>query len=80
MCADRVAANDDRTIHARTAGGHEIVRYDRRGHWYEESSVGRLRITIGRAVQLALLPGSVVNPGLPGGGSFDRKVRRSRGF
>lgn len=73
-------ARRDRMVHARLPNGLEIARYDRAGRWYEESPGQRKNITVGQAVERALMPGAYVFLDLPGGGSFDAKVRRRRGF
>lgn len=82
------AANADRTVHATTYGGAQIVRYDRSGKWYIEwpdevrgpGARRRKLVTIAEAVETAVeyAPGIVF--GLPGGSAFDAKVRRKRGF
>jgi hypothetical protein len=64
----------DRTVHARTAVGDEIVRYDRAGKWFIEYAGSRRQITLAEAVGIATWPGATVFTGLPGGGAFDRKV------
>lgn len=69
----------DRTVHAATDDGREIVRYDRSGKWYVEQDGGltrrRLHVPVAEAARLACRPGSTVRTGLPGGGLFDRMVR-----
>lgn len=70
----------DRRVHARMPNGVEVVRYDRAGKWYEESEGQRKHIGINQAVDDALLPGAYVFLGVPGGQTFDAKVRRRRGF
>lgn len=69
----------DRTVHARTRLGNEVVRYDRAGKWYvESSSLPRQRLTLAQAVKMALAPGAEVYFGRPGGGRFDAAVRDAR--
>lgn len=69
----------DRTVHATTHDGGEIVRYDRAGKWYVEYYTNRYRVPIEQAVGAALAydnAGTRVRFGLPGGGAFDRLCRR----
>ena len=68
----------DRTVHATTAAGGEIVRYDRSGKWYYEHSGRRVHIELAEAVTWALQTGATVRLGLPGGVRFDAAVRRLR--
>lgn len=65
----------DRTVHGKTASGHEIVRYDRAGKWYLEASGDRRRITLVEAVTFATNPGSTVKYYRSGGRRFDAMVR-----
>ncbi len=71
--------SDDRTVHA-TCETFEVVRYDRAGKWYVEEHGGPTRYHIGvfdaaqRALSAEALGGRIF-PGLPGGRSFDQKVR-----
>lgn len=67
----------DRTVHA-TTPAWEVVRYDRAGHWYAETTRGlpRRKLTIGEAVRLATEVGSEVHLGRPGGRRFDSLVAR----
>jgi hypothetical protein len=79
---------DDRTVHAVTYKGVEIVRYDRAGKWYiewpdEVRGVGarmRSQATLSAAAKMAVEYGQRIIFGLPGGAAFDAKVRRLRGF
>lgn len=65
---------NDRTVHARCPLGNEVVRYDRSGKWYVESShLKRERLTLKQAVQMALAPNAEVFLGLPGGKLFDAR-------
>ena len=67
----------DRTVHGVSQSGWEIVRYDRAGKWYFESTKGRTRVTIDHAAKVAAV--GTFHPGLPGGSRFDKKVREMRG-
>lgn len=69
-----------RRVHARLPNGLEIVRYEPGGKWYEESGKQRKVLKVQEAAQLACLRGAEVFFGLPGGQTFDRKVRWIRGF
>lgn len=70
----------DRTVHARTPVGNEIVRYGRAGKWfYEAAQGGRRRINLAEAVRLAAQPGARVYAGRSGGGAFDLAVKRAKG-
>lgn len=82
-------ANDpDRTVHCTIVplgGGRiEIVRYDRAGKWYYESTNGsrkmRRLITVAEAVEFAAdtRPAVLWHEGRAGGLMFDAKVRRAR--
>jgi len=68
----------DRTVHARTSDGGEVVRYDRAGKWYVEWP-GRMRprrlVTLREAVELAVAGQPLL--GQAGGKSFDAKVRKA---
>jgi hypothetical protein len=71
--------SEDRTVHAVTAGGGEIVRYDRAGKWYHEHAGDpreRRAVTFAEAVRIATLPDSTVRRGLPGGARFDKATSR----
>lgn len=72
----------DRTVHAITNLGSEIVRYDRAGKWYVEYGTGilfrRKQIGIGGAVQRAVDWGREIHFGRPGGRTFDARVRKAR--
>jgi hypothetical protein len=76
--------NEDRTVHAVTREGAEVVRYDRAGKWYIEWPAGtripRKHIGINEAVNTAVTHCHKVNLDLPGGSVFDAKVRKLRGF
>jgi hypothetical protein len=73
--------SNDRTIHATTNDGVQVVRHDRAGKWYAEQDRDPRRrcITVAEAIELACRPGSVVHYGLPGGSHFDREVRAAVG-
>jgi hypothetical protein len=64
----------DRTVHAILVNGAEIVRYDRAGKWYYESSSYRRHLTITEAVEFVGSPDQWI-PDLPGGSAFDRRIR-----
>lgn len=68
----------DRTVHGRTASGHEIVRYDRAGKWYLEADGDRRQITLMEAVTFATNPGSTVKYYCSGGRRFDAMVRAAK--
>jgi hypothetical protein len=74
--------SDDRTVHACTEDGREIVRYDRSGKWYVEQfglpTRPRRHVDLGEAARLATLSGSEVRFGLPGGSRFDAAVNSRR--
>lgn len=64
--------SDDRTVHAKTVRGTEVVRYDRAGKWFVEGVDGwRHRVSLADAVRLATQPDAEVFLGRPGGGRFD---------
>lgn len=70
----------DRRVHARY-DGMAIVRYERAGKWYLEPTnptLPRQRVKVDEAVQSALwgvqYANGVIRTGVPGGGTFDRKV------
>jgi hypothetical protein len=67
----------DRTVHAITADGHRIVRYDRAGKWYVEEEFGARRISLAEAVDMAARRGSAVFLGKPGGSAFDHEVTKA---
>lgn len=71
-----MTTRDDRTVHATTSDGVQVVRHNRAGKWYAEQDRPhrRMPITFAEAVELAQKPGSVVHYGLPGGGRFDAAV------
>lgn len=68
----------DRTVHATHADGHEIVRYDREGHWFLEERnqeleiERRTRIPVQRAAIVSRQNGWTHHAGLSGGSTFDR--------
>jgi hypothetical protein len=66
----------DRTVHGRTHGGNEIVRYDRAGKWYVEGANIRKRVSLSEAAKLAAV--GEFYPRLPGGQAFDARVRKLR--
>ena len=73
---------DDRRVHARSAEGMEVVRYDRAGKWYLEPPKGlglkRQSVKIGDAVRFAVWAaenGGAVHFGLAGGTTFDARVK-----
>jgi hypothetical protein len=67
--------NPGRTVHGRTPNGAEIVRYDRSSKWWREPASGRrIRINVFEAATLAV-DGEWFE-GKPGGGQFDRLVRK----
>lgn len=70
----------NRRVHARY-DGMVIVRYDRAGKWYLEPTsplLSRQHVKVSEAVQSALwgvqYANGVIHTGVPGGGTFDRKV------
>ena len=76
---------EDRHVHARCRGV-EVVRYDRSGKWYVEIAADfgrrglpaeRKHVGIEEAVETARSFGAAgtIHLGLPGGGSFDRKIQ-----
>lgn len=69
---------NDRRVHARTADGVEIVRYDRAGKWYAEPTDGnrRRQLRFADVIELATQEGSTTHLRLPGGEAFDRGVQR----
>lgn len=64
----------DRTVHGLTDRGAEIVRYDRAGRWYVEWRGVRSPIDVRQAARLARKGEAYL--GRPGGGRFDKLVRR----
>lgn len=70
----------DRRLHAEGIEGHAaIVRYERAGKWYCEFWDGRRHhLTLSEAVADAVemyVEGGVICFDIPGGSSFDRRVR-----
>jgi hypothetical protein len=73
--------SDDRQIHAITAAGGEIVRYDRAGKWYIEYPIlglPRQAVSLMGAVAEATRPGATVLDRRSGGTAFRAAVRRRR--
>lgn len=74
----------DRTVHGITSNGWEIVRYDRAGKWYCEKFSDTDRdnerhlLTLEVAVMSLTGSNDQVFLGLPGGRTFDARVRRAR--
>lgn len=74
----------DRTVHGRMADGSEIVRYDRSGKWYIEPLPGtarkRRQVDVTSAARSAARSAALgaATLGLPGGHTFDRRVRDLR--
>lgn len=69
---------EDRTVHALTDTGDEIVRYDRAGKWFVEPKDGSKRtpVTLTRAAELAIA--GTVFPARAGGQAFNAKVTKLR--
>ena len=66
----------DRQVHAKCPT-FEVVRYNRAGKWYVESSAKGSRELVmiqeaARRAQAAVILGGEINYGLPGGRTFDR--------
>lgn len=68
--------SDDRTVHAVTHSGIEIVRYNRAGKWWAEGPTTRLPLTFAEAVAHGKRRGTTVHLGRPGGSRFDAAVSR----
>jgi hypothetical protein len=68
----------ERIVHAKTADGTEIVRYDKAGKWYAEPSEGKRRsISLSEAVDLALSSGSSgADDRHYGGTRFQSEIRK----
>lgn len=70
---------DDRRVHARCKDYWEVVRYDRAGKWYVEGygprQGQRKQVSIWTAVHVAQANAVQVFYRVPGGGSFDAKLR-----
>lgn len=64
----------DRTVHAKTRFGEEIVRYDGPGKWYAERPSYRRPLTLDEAVELVTW-GDKIYWGRPGGRMFDARVK-----
>lgn len=81
---DSIVAGDRRvhcTISTYDGARIEIVRYDRAGRWYYEHSIGYRRgITLAEAVGFAssVRPAVTWHEGVPGGRTFDARVRAAR--
>lgn len=76
--------SEDRTVHAVTYDGAEIVRYDRAGKWFIEWPYGSMKpcehISVMDAARTAVTNSGDVRLDLSGGKIFDAKVRKLRGF
>lgn len=69
--------DDDRTVHAKTKDGTEIVRYEQTGKWYAEAPDGsRHHIGVNEAARLSR--DGFVYFNRPGGRTFERRVRALR--
>lgn len=74
----------DRRVHCTIVpiGGDriEIVRYDRASKWWYESGTQRKPLTLAQAVEFAASrrPSVIWHEGLPGGTTFDARVRKAR--
>lgn len=71
----------DRRVHATSAAGDEVVRYDRAGRWWLERADGtraplRLTTAVAEAIVFARTGGRV-HLGLLGGRQFDVAYRRA---
>ena len=69
----------DRTVHAWSENGQELVRYDRAGKWYlEKDGEPRRLLTLMHAVAYATrMPDWHINFGEPGGKRFDAACRKA---
>lgn len=67
--------DNDRTVHAELADGHQIVRYDRAGKWYREGPDGRMLLNVAAAANY-VESRDEWRPDVPGGQVFDSLVRR----
>lgn len=74
------ANNPDRTVHAVTAAGHEVVRYERAGKWFLESngSGGRQQLRVAVAAYAASRPDATWYVGRKGGEKFDALVAKEK--
>jgi hypothetical protein len=79
----RLSGEKDRRVHA-TYTDMDIVRYNRAGKWYLEPRIPglpRQHVKVKDAVTSALWgyqhSHGIIYPGLPGGTTFDRLVRKS---
>lgn len=75
----------DRSVHAVTADGVEVVRYDKAGKWFVENPDGTRRpITLPEAAELGAAaqvdPRGRMRFDLSGGQAFDARVRRLLGY
>lgn len=71
----------DRTVHATSSTGDEVVRYDRAGRWWLERADGtraplRLTTAVAEAIVIARTGGRV-HLGRLGGGRFDAAYRKA---
>lgn len=75
-----MSANFDRTVHATSRDGDEVVRYDRSGKYRLERADGtRANLGLQTAVTEAMLfavTGGTIYLGRPGGMRFDAEVRK----
>lgn len=75
---------DDRTVHAVTYQGAEIVRYEKAGQWWIEWPTGSMKpgrhVGVGEAARTAVMLSADIRLGLPGGRVFDARARKLRGF
>lgn len=71
----------DRTVHATSASGDEVVRYDRAGRWWLERADGtRAPLLLTTAVAEAVMfarTGGQVHLGRLGGRRFDAAYRKA---
>jgi hypothetical protein len=76
--------DSDRTVHAVTYRGVEIVRYNRAGKWYLEwpatAMVPCRHVGVDEAARTAVEHSGDIRLGLSGGKAFDARVRKIRGF
>jgi hypothetical protein len=71
--------SDDRTVHAVTRDGWEVVRYDRASKWFVEHPVRlrRVRVSLATAVVHATGPGATTYFDRPGGKTFATAAPRA---